>query len=257
MCRESSKRCAVGSAAGKCRHTGSPQSAGAALPSTGGIEARALLEGGRYAELDGRMNGFQEAYRNNALDDAGLVREFAAFMEADPALEAKFDAWIQTYPNSYAARLSRGIYYVKCGIQTRGTRYMSHTTREQVQGMTHYLDKAQHDLEDSLALDPKPTASYRYLIKIGMENGTRKRNRELLSAALQLDPISITIRRPYMMTLETRWGGSLDEMTSFLEESRKAGVPADELQSLSAMIDKEHQWRNRNRPDGGSSDISD
>jgi len=169
-------------------------------------ESRTLLEGDRYAELDARMNGFQQAYRDNSLDDVGLVREFAAFMEADPALEAKFDAWIHAYPNSYAARLSRGIYYVKCGVQTRGT---------------------------------------------------KERNRELLSAALQLDPISIMVRRPYMMTLETRWGGSLGEMTSFLEESRKAGLPADQLQSLGAMIDKERQWRNRNQPDDGSSDISD
>jgi Domain of unknown function (DUF4034) len=220
-------------------------------------ESRALLEGDRYAELDARMNGFQQAYRDNSLDDVGLVREFAAFMVADPALEAKFAAWIQSYPRSYAARLSRGIYYVKCGTQTRGTKYMSHTTREQVQGMTHYLDKAQRDLEDSLALEPKPTASYRYLIKVGMEYGTKKKNRELLSAALQLDPISIMIRRTYMMTLETRWGGSLGEMTSFLEESRKAGVPADQLQSLGAMIDKERQWLNRNQPDGASSDTSD
>ena len=83
------------------------------------------------------------------------------------------------------------------------------------------------------------------------------KDRELLSAALQLDPISIMVRRPYMMTLETRWGGSLGEMTSFLEESRKAGLPADQLQSLGAMIDKERQWRNRNQPDDGSSDISD
>jgi hypothetical protein len=219
--------------------------------------SRGLLEQRAYVELDARMNAFQQAYRNGEVDDVELVREFGAFSTAEAALEEQFNDWIRVFPQSYAAHLSRGIYYFKCGVQTRGNKYLYRTTAAQISGMKLYLDKAKRDLEDSLSLDVKPIVTYRYLIKTEMEHGSAARNRQLLNKALALDTDSIIIRRPYMMALETRWGGSLAEMNAFLAASRDAGVSSKHLQLLSDMIEKERQWLNKNGPGGATANQDD
>jgi beta-lactamase regulating signal transducer with metallopeptidase domain len=204
--------------------------------------SRALLGQGRYAELDQRMTAFQEEYRAGTLDDLDLLREFNAFMQADPALAARFDAWLTAFPNSYSARLARGIYYFKCGVQTRGTRFTAHTTDEQIRGMKLYLEKSQQDVQASVALDPKPMLSYNFLIRIAMELGDRADKRHLLDTALSLDPIALLARRPYMISLETRWGGSLNQMLDFLQQSRDAGLTGAKLANLQALVDAERKW---------------
>lgn len=209
-----------------------------------------LLEAHRYAELDVRMNGFQESYRKGAIDDVELLREFAAFMTAEPVLDTDFGHWVEAFPQSYAARLCRGIYYFKSGVQTRGTKYISKTTREQVRGMDVYLTKAQRDLDDSLALDVKPLITYHYLIEIAMEHGARQHTRRYLDAALGLDPTSIVVRRPYLTSLETRWGGSLEQMRAFVEESRRAGLTPMQIRSLDVLVDREQLWLEKQKKTG-------
>lgn len=213
-------------------------------------EAYTLLQRQRYEVLDARMNLFQKAYRDGAEDDVALLRQFNDFAFTEPDMAANFDGWIKAFPNSYAAHLARGIYYFKSGVQTRGKKYISRTTNAQVQGMTAYLDRAQQDFQDSLALDSKPILSYRFLIGIATEYGKKDADRQLLDAALKLDPKAITVRRRYMMSLETRWGGSLDQMLAFQEESRKAGIADEQMQSLQAMIDKERKWLARQLSQG-------
>jgi beta-lactamase regulating signal transducer with metallopeptidase domain len=201
-----------------------------------------LLKHARYAELDQRMNGFQQAYELRTLDEDGLLRAFSAFEDTEPALQAGLDAWVQAFPRSYAARLARGSYYFACGVQTRGTKAYSHTTGAQWNGMEFYFDKAGEDLRDSLALDPKPLLTYNVLIRIRMQNGGQAELRALLNAALKTDPKAMSVRRAYMRSLETRWGGSLDEMLAFLDETRRAGFSGDQLWSLERLVDDERKW---------------
>ncbi len=212
-----------------------------------------MLQAGRYVELDARMNGFQQAYRARALGDLELLREFGAFARTDAALNDKLDAWVQEYPGSYAAHLARGIYYFKCGVVTRGTKYIDRTPAEQIRGMTVYLTQSRADLLASLPLDTKPLISYRYLIVIGMELGERDANRDWLERALALEQDSIVIRRPYMTSLETRWGGSLEAMQEFLDASRKDGASPDHLRMLAELIGRERRWLRKNA--SGATDL--
>jgi hypothetical protein len=234
-----------------------PTSALSAAQKASRRESLDLLRAGHYAQLDARMMSFQQAYRARALDDLALLREFGAFARTDVLLRANLDAWVQGYPGSYAARLARGIYYFKCGVVTRGKKYIDRTPPEQIRGMKVYLAQASEDLLASLPLDPTPLITYHYLIVIGMELGEQDRNRDWLARATALDPDSIVIRRPYMHSLETRWGGSLDAMQQFLDASRKAGASPDHLRMLGDLIDRERQWLNRKPAEGGAPDADD
>jgi beta-lactamase regulating signal transducer with metallopeptidase domain len=204
--------------------------------------SRGLLRQGQYAELERRMSGFQSSYEAGTLGDLDLLHEFSAFALTDPALKDSFDDWIAAYPKSYVARLARGMYYFDSGVQTRGKRYMSHTTAEQVRGMRLYLAESSADLQASLALDAKPMISYNLLIRINLELGDRDAKQARLESALRLDPIAMAARRPYMISLETRWGGSLNEMLSFLQASQQAGLSAEQLAMLQQLVDKEREW---------------
>ena len=205
---------------------------------------RLLLRRGSYAQLEERMNDFQAAYRRGALDDASLLQEFGAFELADPAMEPNLDAWVATYPTSYAAHLARGLHYFKAGVQTRGAQFGEHTTNEQWRGMQIYLDKARQDLQDSLTLESKPMLTYSLLMRIAMQRGEPQTEKTLLETALALDPQALVPRRAYMTSLETRWGGSLDKMIAFLQSSRDAGLSADQLAQLQKFIDAERVWLN-------------
>lgn len=217
---------------------------------------RTLLRQGRADELDQRMNGFQHAYRSGLLDDAGLLQEFDAFDLADPAMEPNLDAWIAAYPNSYTAHVARGMHYFKSGVQTRGSQFAVHTTREQMRGMELYLQKARQDLQDSLALDPKPMVSYGLLIRIQMQLGDREAIRTLLDAALKLDLHALIPRRAYMRSLQTRWGGSLDQMIDFVQASSAAGLSPGQLAELQKFVDAEREWLKSSRggPEEGAVD---
>jgi hypothetical protein len=220
-------------------------------------ESLELLQAGRYAELDARMNGFQQAYRGRALGDLELLREFGAFARTNSLLQANLDAWVQGYPGSYAAHLARGTYYFKCGVVTRGKKYIDRTSAEQIRGMKVYLTQAREDLLASLPLDAMPLISYHYLIVIGMELGERDRSRDWLDKATALDSDSIVVRRPYMVSLETRWGGSLGAMREFLDESRKAGASPDHLRMLAELIDRERHWLHKKPTEAAASETDD
>lgn len=220
-------------------------------------ESLELLLAGRYAELDARMNGFQQAYRAHALGDLELLREFGAFARTDSLLQANLDAWVQGYPGSYAAHLARGSYYFKSGVVTRGKKYINRTPAEQLRGMKVYLTQAREDLLASLQLDAMPVISYHYLIAIGMELGERDANRDWLDRATALDPDSIVIRRPYMISLETRWGGSLGAMQKFLDDSRKSGASPDHLRMLAGLIDRERLWLHKKPAEAEASETDD
>lgn len=165
-----------------------------------------------------------------------------SFIVTDPSQQAHFETWVERFPRSYAARLSRGIFYFKSGVQTRGNKFISRTTAEQIRGMRAYFDLAGKDLEDSLALDPKPMLSYNYLIRISMHVSTADNTRGLLDAALKLDPVALLARRPYLNSLEKRWGGDLDQMLDFMQQSRNAGLNESQMAILQKVVDEERDW---------------
>jgi len=144
--------------------------------------------------------------------------------------------------SAYAAHLARGIHYFKSGVQTRGSQNYDHTTTEQLHGMQLYLEKARQDLQDSLALDPKPMASYGVLMRTNMQLGDQAAVRTLLDAALKLDAHALSPRRAYMRSIQTRFGGSLQQMIDFVQSSGAAGLTPGQLAVLQQFVDDERKW---------------
>jgi tetratricopeptide (TPR) repeat protein len=212
----------------------------ATLPSTqkppSQAETRALLDANEFRELDRRFSAIQQGYKSGAVTDVQLRDAFRVFYPTDSALERKYTAWIAQFPKSYVAHLARAIYYKKVGQEGRGGNFIANTTDEQIRSMEAAFAKALSDLHASVELDDKPLLTYLHELDINNYEGDAKRTRELLDAALEIDPRDFIAREKYMGTLEPRWGGSLQQMHEFLEESKQAGVSAENLRSLEGLI---------------------
>lgn len=210
-------------------------------------EVQALLASGEFAVLDKRLGEIQRAYAAGTASDEDLRAAFRAFYFTDAAFESPFAAWIKASPKSYAAHLGRGIYYKYVGNERRGTDWASKTTDEQFAGMREAHEIAAQELTTSLKLDKKPILSYLHLIDIANNSGDRDEMQRLYAKALAIDPRTFIVREKYLGTLQTRWGGSLEEMTAFVESARSAGLTQTQMARLNAIVREEEGWLHETR----------
>ena len=202
-----------------------------------------LLQQGRYADLDAKMNGVQRDYETGQISDISLLHSFRAFCPKVYTLEDKYDAWVAAFPKSYAARLADGVYLREMAYYWRGGVYYNQLSATQIQTMTDYANRAMEQLQTSLDLTAKPLLSFHAVVGLATIMSDHAAARRALDAADQLDPHNFVVRFKYLAsTLLTRWGGSLDEMIAFREEARQAGLPPELLSYFDEEINQEKWW---------------
>jgi tetratricopeptide (TPR) repeat protein len=183
-------------------------------------ETLSLLRQKRFEILESKMSGLQHSYELRAISDERLLHEFRAFYDTDPKLDAQYTAWIAAFPDSYAALLARGIYYRSVGQEARAMR----------------------DYDRSLMLTEKPLISYHAILGVAMLNGGDGLARTMLDESVRIDPRNFVVRYKYFATLQTRWGGSLQQMLDFERDARVAGLSEAQLKYFDNMIAIERAW---------------
>ena len=208
-------------------------------------ESLNLLRQSRYIELDAKMNGIQRSYELGKITDERLLHEFRAFYDTDPALAGRYDAWVEKMPRSYSALLARGIYLRYVGKQARGSAYIDDTPRQQIELMSRYLAKAMRDYNASLGLTKKPLLTYHSIIAVTMLEavmGDDDLARRMLNESIRVDPRNFVVRYKYFASLQTRWGGSLEQMLDFEKQARAAGLSDVQLRYFANMLVAERRW---------------
>jgi hypothetical protein len=196
------------------------------------IGVKQLLNSNRFDELGTLFSVVQQKYDAGSINEQDLQSTFSAFYATDPGLAPKFDSWIAKYPQSYVAHLARGIYYKRVGLKQRAEDSIEDAGPGQIQDMESAFRKSSKDLSDSFAMDDKPLLSYLNSISISSYFGNRQESRTLLDLSLKIDPNTFVVRESYMVTLQTRWGGSLAQMKAFLHECKKAHLSAVHIREL-------------------------
>lgn len=184
-----------------------------------------LLLSQRFDVLDNRLNTLQAEYELDTEREFAVSAAFKWFDIADPRLESLFQEWLKAYPESYAANLALGIYYMAMAVEWRGSKYYNETHQKRIENMESYLEKAVIYFEKSLYMAEKPFISYGKLIAVARFHGDDKASEYWLSEALKKDPFCVRPRNFYMRTLEPRWGGSYNKMRVFAETTRKGTHP--------------------------------
>jgi tetratricopeptide (TPR) repeat protein len=205
-------------------------------------ETQALLKANRFGELDQHYSALQREYSLSTVTEEDLRDAYRVFYPTDAWIATKLDLWVQQFPKSYVARLARAIYYKKVGGEARGGAYADRTTDAQFQGMETALGKAARDLEISLTLDTEPILSLVQAIDIAGSLSAPDRGRKFLDLAVRIDPDTFLARSKYMNNLETRWGGSLEQMRAFFEECKKARLSKAHIDFLEGMVAEERGW---------------
>jgi len=194
------------------------------------------LKSANYSALDEYLTTLQSQYESGAATEEQLYTGFRQLYEDTPANERYFDAWVQAYPRSYAAHLSRGVYHYRMASFIRGEDYLSNTSDSQINSMITYLDQAHPELLDSMKLTAKPYLSTLYLLDVSRMHGSRGENRHWYEEGVRIDPTNTRVRFRYMDTLRPRWGGSYSDMQAFLEETRKQDPDPKLLARLEILI---------------------
>lgn len=184
-----------------------------------------LLRNRQYDVIDGKLNTLQQEYEKDTEREQAAANAFNWLVMADPELESFFREWQRIYPESYAARVALGNYYLAMAGAWRGGNYINETHPFRIEKMDSYLNEAVSEYKKSLPLTEKPIISYYKLIVVSRYRGDLESRDHWLDEALKRDTYCVSPRSAYMRTLEPKWGGSYEAMRAFTETTRKIGHP--------------------------------
>ncbi len=60
--------------------------------------------------------------------------------------------------------------------------------------------------------------------------------------SIRVDPKNFVVRYKYLAMLQTRWGGSLQQMLDFEQQARAAGLSQIQLKYFANMIAADRKW---------------
>lgn len=183
------------------------------------LTLRYLLTNRLYADVQARLESYQQAFEEDYTYEARVWAAFSAFDCADPSLGAYLTEWITRSPKSPLAYAARARYYLRAGWESRGHGWASETSEGQFVGMEKYFTLAKKDIETALSLNPRLTFCHSMAIQIATNYGDNVSSKMLLNQALKVHPEALEIRVRYMWSLTPRWGGSYDAMEAFATES--------------------------------------
>jgi tetratricopeptide (TPR) repeat protein len=177
-----------------------------------GAALRSLLHHARFTELTQYFEQFQREFEADPLKEFWTTRAAESFFSAEPELTPKLDAWVAAMPFSFAPYLARGAHRLAVAYAERGSSAAYKTPTTDFEAMHDSLLLARKDLERVLEMSPKMMAADRLMIDVGRLLS----NRDLINASFihgkQTCPGCLMIRTKYLVTLQPRWGGSLEAM---------------------------------------------
>jgi tetratricopeptide (TPR) repeat protein len=175
------------------------------------------LLAGQFERIERILEALQRSYKSGAHDDQSVAHAFRAFESTDREFDARLEEWVTTRPHSAVAHAARGIHIAHLGWTARGTRFAHKTSARQMEMMRGYFQAAQYDLKKAIIIEPTLSVAYAHLVKMThASSGGREAGRKLAREALRQCPRSFVVRYFYLFGLQPTWGGSMEEMRSFM-----------------------------------------
>ncbi|MEK8030338.1 hypothetical protein AACH06_05830 [Ideonella sp. DXS29W] len=187
-----------------------------------------LLFAAQYDELDTRLSDLQRRFERREIGSMDVLVAYRDFYDPNPELDTLFDAWVAGHPQSYGARLARGIHrkFQATALHRAGfEKWVSPSANVEA-----VVDKQIEELEQSIALTAQPILSYVHLMDAANDRRDRQQMRQWLDRGLAVEPGSLALTRKYMALL-----GQERARDEFLAECRAAGMPTATLNTLEAM----------------------
>ena len=161
----------------------------------------ALLDRGDYTRLDAYLGNLQAGYERGELAESRLENAFGAFASTDPDLEANLNSWNERSPQSFAARLARGAYYLHLGRVGLGNRPPGIAADPARDPSRDYLSLAREDGQAAIARQPSLGIAYAALIDIAMAQNAASRADQWFEQGREAAPESVALWRSYFLSL--------------------------------------------------------
>jgi tetratricopeptide (TPR) repeat protein len=158
----------------------------------------ALLKTGQYERLELHLAKLHAGYERGERGEAELENAYAAFASADPALQARLDAWLNRLPRSFTALLARGEYYRHLA---RISRRNAGQAADDGAPARAYLARARRALEAAIDRTPRLGIGYAGLIAVAMAANAPDRADYWFAMGLEADPGTAAVRRAYLLSL--------------------------------------------------------
>ena len=194
----------------------------------------ARLEAGDTARLNADLVALQSLIGRGEVGEAELENAVAAFASADPGLEAKLTSWVDGHPDSFAARLARGLYYRHLGRLGLG---------DETQPANGYLALAHRDLEAAIERQPGLGVAYALLIDMAMAENKGLDADHWFELGIAADPRSVSLRRAYLLSLRPWQRPDQDpvqlmaRLDTLVEDLQEAGEETPGLAALAGFHD--------------------
>lgn len=192
----------------------------------------APLQQRNFDGLDRLFGAIQAKIETGAIADTVLRDALAAFENSNPELETSLTRWIHAAPRSAYAHLARGAHYFHIAWISRGEDVSEQVPVERLQEMDRVLALALPDFETAVAIAPRVSPSYGYLIDIANLIGNRDAAIQVLGAAVAANGWAITPHWNFLKGLEPRAGGSLKLIEQYVAVLLKHAETNSHLASL-------------------------
>jgi|GEM_PF-5504809 len=202
-------------------------------------EVCGLLEARQYEKLDALLQRLHESYLSDYKKEEDNERAYDCFfMRSNTSFEKLLNDWIAARPNSAYAYLARAGYYQNMGWKARGAQWASETKDEEFRNMELFFSKSEADIKRVININPRIIDAY--TLMLGMAAPRSSGNaKDHLDKALKINPYAFWPRMIFMSTLHPRWGGSLGEMSRFIETTRPYLEKNPKLKALAGRLSTE------------------
>jgi len=160
---------------------------------------------------------FEEVYADFGKGEVAehkLLDNYLAFANAHPDLAEALDAWVDEYPESGHAYITRGVYHHAVALQYRGQN--DDGSPKSDVNVTENLEKAVKDIIVATGLYEDYALPYGFLISVHATSGSRAAMQQAMRKGLEIDPASYTVRSSYLDALHPEQGGNFSDMSSFI-----------------------------------------
>ncbi|APV50872.1 hypothetical protein BWI17_14960 [Betaproteobacteria bacterium GR16-43] len=192
----------------------------------------------RFDDVEQHFSSVLKSVETGAMTDAEAAILFGVFEDkSTSAQEPLHREWIKRYPKSEAAYLAAAIYYLGAAHSARGSKFAEDTSDEQFEAMGESLVKANGLLDEAQRLSKRPAMEISQRIRIATNTGNPQRSTQLYRKAIQDDPRTLTVRVRYAWASNPKWGGSVSQLTSIVEDAK--GLPEPDQRYVKYLVQYE------------------
>jgi TPR repeat protein len=198
------------------------------------------LRAHRFDGLDAALNAQQKQYESGTLAESSLLAQWPHLHLQRVDLIPHAWAWTQACPDSYAAHVFMASLQKMVGWQARGTAPSSQTSVRQFDVMQQHFQVALQHVHRALALSDCPATALASGIQI-TQAGSDDPDFDYVQRAEPVLARSPMLCGVVMWSLNPKWGGSLEQLQSFLDHAltRPNVTPGDRGQI------EAHYWNER------------